>query len=124
MTLAAVVRVEPVTRSESWVSRYTGVSSMHWSPPPPPLRPTPSWLLSRSFHCALLCVCFELVFSAYKHSLLVFPQSLHLFGITHWDLLKVVDTALRFSASASRSVEASRGRYGGQYVRKALLDAW
>ena len=76
---------------------------------PTPASSTPSWLLSRSFHCALLCVCFELVFSAYKHTLLAFPHSLHLFDVRYWDLLKVMDTALRFLPPLPAALRAHIG---------------
>ena len=55
----------------------------------------PAWLVSRSFHSALLCICFELIFFAYRHTLLCFPQTLPLFGLSHFDYLKVVDTAMK-----------------------------
>ena len=63
---------------------------------PRPQSPPPAWLLSRSFHAALLCLCFELVLFAYKHGQLCFPHSLSLFKLSCFDYLKVADTALRF----------------------------
>ena len=74
-----------------------------------PSAAAPSWLLSRSFHCALLCVCFELVFSAYKHTMLSFPHSLHLFDIGYFDLLKVIDTALRYLPPLPTALKAHLG---------------
>ena len=83
---------------------------------------TPSWLLSRTFHCALLCVCFELVFSAYKHTLLAFPHSLHVFGdIKYWDLLKVVDTALRHLPPLPAALKA---HVGGMEVSMCERRCW
>ena len=82
---------------------------------------TPSWLLSRSFHCALLCVCFELVFSAYKHTLLAFPHSMHLFDIKYFDLLKVVDTALRYLPPLPAALKA---HIGGMEVSMCERRCW
>ena len=83
--------------------------------------PAPSWLLSRSFHCALLCVCFELVFSAYKHTLLAFPHSLHFFNITYFELLKVVDTALRYLPVLPAALKA---HLGGMEVSMCERRCW
>ena len=63
--------------------------------PPPPSQQPPAWLISRSFHAALLCICFELIFFAYRHTLLCFPHTLPLFGLSYFDYLKVVDTAMK-----------------------------
>ena len=88
--------IDALVNASSSSSSSSSPSSSASSPPSSSSSAAPSWLLSRSFHCALLCVCFELVFSAYKHTLLSFPHSLHLFDIKYFDLLKVVDTALRY----------------------------
>ena len=68
--------------------------------------PPPAWLVSRQFHSALLCVCFELIFFAYRHALQCFPQSLHVFGLTHFELLKVLDTAMKRLPTLPASLRA------------------
>ena len=66
----------------------------------------PAWLVKRSFHSALLCICFELIFHAYRHALLCFPHTLATFQLSYFEYLRALDVALKWLPTLPSSLKA------------------
>jgi hypothetical protein len=64
------------------------------------------WLTSKSFHNALLACCFQIVVFSYKVAALRFPAVLTHFGVSAWELLKVIESVVRHNPDLPRSTKA------------------
>jgi hypothetical protein len=75
-----------------------------------------SWLSSMKFHSCLLACCVELVVFSYKYTAIEFPHAVHLFELSSWDYIKVLETVVRQDSSMPKQLVARLNRIERQCV--------